>query len=337
VWRRALLNVGVAVMGAYGLNVSIFLILRLLVGEQWTIIGWFNSFVHLLVIPSALLPVALLLRRRIAAALLVLPLLVCLSIYVPPFLPRPALAAPEDAPQLSVLSYNLKSQAVNFEPLTQVIREADADVVALQELSEAAAAHLEMAFAAEYPYRALHPQPGAPIPGQGILSRYPITGDAYWRIYLGHQRVTLDVAGQAITVYNVHPGQPLSPGGFTRRLEEITAVLNRVRAEAGPLLLVGDFNMSDQSDPYREITAWYGDAYRQAGAGMGFTFPAGVPQFQALSDTVRLRIFPLARLDYIFYDAAFLPVAARVWPDSGGSDHHPVLATLALVEYAAVG
>jgi vancomycin resistance protein VanJ len=333
-WRRALLNVGVAVSGAYGLNVSVFLLLRLAVGEQWVIIGWFNSFVHLLVIPSVvLLPVALLLRRRIAAALLVLPLLVCLSIYVPVFLPRPALAAPEGVPQLSVLTYNLKSQATNLEPLTQVIREADADVVALQELSEAAAAHLDSELAGIYPYRALHPQPGAPIPGQGILSRYPITSDMYWRIYLGHQRVTLDVAGQEITLYNVHPGQPLSRGGFARRQEELSAVLDRVRAETGPLLLVGDFNMSDQSDLYREITALYGDAYRQAGAGMGFTFPAGVPQFQALSDTVRLRILPLARLDYIFHDAAFLPVAARVWPESGGSDHRPVLATLALVDW----
>ncbi|MCB9453195.1 MAG: endonuclease/exonuclease/phosphatase family protein [Anaerolineaceae bacterium] len=332
VWRRALLNLGAVVAGAYGLNVSFFLFLHYAIGEQWTIVGWFNSFMHLLVVPAVVLfPLALLLRRRVAAVLLVLPLLTFLSIYVPPFLPRPALAAPETAPQLTLLTYNLKSQAVDFDPLTRVIREADADIVALQELSTAAAAYLDTEFADEYPYRALHTLDGEPIPGQGILSRYPITSDEYWRIYLGHQRVMLDFAGQAVTLYNVHPVQPLSPGGFARRAEEFTAVFDQIRTEAGPLLIAGDFNMSDQSDLYREITALYSDTYRESATGMGFTFPAGIPQFQALTDTVVLRFFPLARLDYVFHDAAFQPLAARVWPESGGSDHHPVLVSLALV------
>lgn len=332
VFRRVLLNMGAVIAGAYGLNVSFFFILRLVVGEQWEVVGWFNSFMHLLVVPSVVLfPLGLLLRRRIVIALLVLPLLVCLSIYVPAFLPRPAAAAPETATRLTILTYNLKSQAGNLEPIANVIREANADVVALQELGNNATTYLDAMFADLYPYRALHPQEDYPVPGQGILSRYPITSDEYWRIYLGHQRVSLDVNGETVTLYNIHLLQPLMRGGFALREGEITAVLDRVRTETGPLLFVGDFNMSDQSEPYQEVTALFEDAYRQVGAGMGFTFPAGIPQFQALSDIVRLNIFPLARLDYIFHNAAFQPLNARVWSDSGGSDHRPLLATLALV------
>ncbi|MBZ0277814.1 MAG: endonuclease/exonuclease/phosphatase family protein [Anaerolineae bacterium] len=328
---RAFVNLGMAAAGLYGLTVTAFLLLHVLVGERWTLVAWFNSFVHLLVVPAvALFPLGLLLRRK-SVVILLPPLLAFVLIYIPAIVPPTVQAAPEESTPLVILTYNLKSQAVQLEGLSAIIHASGADVVALQELSVAAAAYLDAEFATIYPYRALHPQPDNPIPGQGILSRYPLTSDEYWRIYLGHQRVTVDVHGQPVTIYNVHPTQPLGPGGFIRRQTEINDILERTAQETGPLLLLGDFNMSDQSDPYREITAWYGDAFRQAGWGLGFTFPAGITRFSNLSDSVPITMTPLVRLDYIFHNAAFLPVEARVWPESGGSDHRPVLATFALV------
>jgi endonuclease/exonuclease/phosphatase family metal-dependent hydrolase len=74
------------------------------------------------------------------------------------------------------------------------------------------------------------------------------------------------------------------------------------------------------------MTAHYHDSYREAGWGLGFTFPANGPY----ATSVFQWIPPLVRLDYIFHDAAFEAVEARVWPTSGGSDHLPVFAALAL-------
>jgi hypothetical protein len=48
---RVLGNVFVALTGAYGLNLTLFLLLRLLVGERWTFMAIFNSVLHLLLIP----------------------------------------------------------------------------------------------------------------------------------------------------------------------------------------------------------------------------------------------------------------------------------------------
>lgn len=310
-----------------------FLLLRGLVGESWSVIALFNSFAHLLFIPALLLmPLALLLRRRLLIAILLPVLLLFVLDYGVTFTSRPAHAADNE---LRLLTYNLKAQTHNLDPALSVIRDIDADVVALQEVSTEMAARIKSDLIEMYPYQALHPQTGNPIPGQAVLSRWPLLADTYWRVYLAAQRVTLDIDGQPVTVYNAHPMQPMQPDGFSMRGQDIDDILERADAETVPLLLVGDFNMSDQSDDYRRVAADYHDSYRAAGWGLGFTFPADLPFLGAgaAQPPGLVRHFPaLVRLDYVFHDAYFETLTAEVWPERGGSDHLPVVATLALVE-----
>lgn len=328
---RALINVFIAMIGAYGLSVTGFLALRL-VGEQWTIIEIFNSFAHLLFLPAfVFIPLCLLMRRFRLIVVLIPPVVAFLLSYSVFFTPRSS-NAPPDALQIHILTYNLKSQTENLDAAVTVIRDADADVVALQELSEEASAILAETLAESYPHQALHPQLGEPIPGQGILSRYPISSDEYWRMYLGHQKVTLEINEQAVTLYNSHPIHPLTPNGIPRRAEEISELLNRAVNDNGPLIIAGDFNMTDQSVDYWRIAARYMDVYREVGWGMGFTFPdfsihSAIPGRISALGFIR----PLARIDFIFHNADFQAVEARVWSSSGGSDHRPLYATLALV------
>jgi endonuclease/exonuclease/phosphatase family metal-dependent hydrolase len=246
------------------------------------------------------------------------------------FLPRSAQAAPAAA-ELHLMTYNLKSQASDLDSALNIIRQSGADIVAVQELSAAMGAAMQTALADLYPYQALHTIPGEGIPGQGVLSRFPLLADDYWRIHIAHQRVEVDFAGERITLYNTHPIQPLRPGGFDMRGEEIADLLDRTSSESGPLLLMGDFNMSDQSDDYRQITERYQDTYRAAGWGLGLTFPAEMP----LLGNTPLRLLlgavpPLVRLDYVFHNESFESLEAYVGSDSGGSDHLPVYATLGL-------
>jgi len=70
------------------------------------------------------------------------------------------------------------------------------------------------------------------------------------------------------------------------------------------------------------------DTFREVGWGMGFTGPDwSHPQSQE-----GLPFIPIhQRMDYIFHDKEFfLPVEAHVWPVSGGSDHRPLFAELAI-------
>lgn len=315
-------RVSLALINLYAAAVALMLLLRLLVGESWPLVALFNSFSHLLLIPALfLLPLMLVLRRRFSSGLLLPAVLAFALAYGTMFVPRSVEAAPA-APQLKLMTYNLHSKGTGFESQIALIRDSDADVIALQELSAEMAAVLETDLRDLYPYQALHGTPENGIPGQGVLSRYPLTEDDYWRMYLAHQRVVFDFAGQSVTLYNEHPIHPLRPFGYIQHRAETDDLLRRTADESGPLLLAGDFNMSDQSADYWRIASRYQDAYRSAGWGLGLTFSSLLPHIGWTP--------ALARLDYVFYNSAFETLEAKVWPHSGGSDHLPVFVTLQL-------
>ncbi len=332
------MNLYVALTGASGLSVSGFLLLRALVGESLTIVAVFNTFLHLLVLPSLLiLPLSLLLRRPRLALTQAAPVALFLASYGVSFLPRGNASAQLSA-TLTLLTYNIHSEAEHLDPMVSLIREANADVVALQELRGAAAERFRKEFANLYPYQALHPS-DENASGQGVLSRYPITADEYWRnqqfsFALGHQRVEIDFSSKPITLYNAHPVHPAMTGKWFDALprgQEINVILERASKDQSPVLIAGDFNMPDQSEDYFRVTSQYGDSFRESGWGMGFSFP-DLSQQQSIPSYIptTLPFPPFMRLDYVFHSRDFQAVEARVWPTSGGSDHRPLFVTLAL-------
>jgi endonuclease/exonuclease/phosphatase (EEP) superfamily protein YafD len=137
---------------------------------------------------------------------------------------------------------------------------------------------------------------------------------------LGHQRVQIDINGQTVTLFNLHPVHPGVIGkGFdpSWRAQEIAALLEETRAYQ-PVMMAGDFNMPELSEDYARITqgAGFTDAYRARGWGLGHTFTH--------------HVLPFLRLDYVFLGNGLDVSASRVWDQSGGSDHLPVLSTLVL-------
>ena len=99
--------------------------------------------------------------------------------------------------------------------------------------------------------------------------------------------------------------------------------MGKVNEARGPIILMGDFNLTDQTRHYSQITRTLTDVYREAGWGLGHTFPAG-----GFYPRVPL---PLIRIDYIFHSRELAGLEARTG-DSVGSDHIPVIARLSLVK-----
>jgi vancomycin resistance protein VanJ len=317
------MNLYRVISGAYGLNVSALLLIRAIVGESWKLVALFNSYLHLLLIPALVfLPLTLLMKRWRLALLQVPPVILFIATYGVQFLPRGEMSVPPDTPRLSLLSYNLSKDNPSADDAIRIIREANADLVALQELNPLLADAFEGDLADIYPYRALHPDKS--YPGQGVLSRFPIVEDSYWKIHLGHQRVKIETNGAALILYNTHPVHPfLRERGFfdpTLRAAEINDLLTRAEGETDPVLIAGDFNMTDLTADYQRIAVRYGDTYREVGWGMGFTFP-----------DLGQRLL-LARLDYVFHSQQFVALEAHVLTTSGGSDHRPLLVRFALGE-----
>ncbi|MBX2999667.1 MAG: endonuclease/exonuclease/phosphatase family protein [Caldilineaceae bacterium] len=331
--RTASLRLRLKILLRYTVT-SYTLVLYGLWGMQWALndidpyVGWIRSTFYLLTLPTVLLlPLSIYLRLGWWTKALIPPMLTFLLVYGVFFIPR-AHPPAEDDSEVSILTFNIQiPENENIRPIVAVIEESEADIVAIQELSQAAADEMGAALAAQYPYQALHPQEYAPA-GQGLLSRYPILEESYWSYTeydwsFGHQRVVLDIHGAPLVLFNTHPVPFYTLARGLRvdyHLLVLLDVMERTLAETLPVVLLGDFNITDQSHIYRQISDHYTDAYRAVGKiGFGFTYPAD-----------NRWLPPFVRLDFIFYSEEWTGVSAEAWPHSGGSDHAPVLARLIL-------
>jgi vancomycin resistance protein VanJ len=213
--------------------------------------------------------------------------------------------------------------------LAQVLRESEADIIGLQEITVKQAEMLDMLLPAAYPYRVLY---GEGIPGKGILSRFPIV-DTH-RLHFFPNRPDLwgqiDVGGRMLQLVNGHPWPPRAHrNGYYQGPETREHIRNLLAlATTGrPTIVVGDFNFTDRSGVYAEFAeAGLTDAFQAAGKGRGGTLPVhvrGIP------------LTPVARVDYILHTAHFRTEEAWVG-SSTGSDHRPVLARLSWSDHSPI-
>jgi endonuclease/exonuclease/phosphatase (EEP) superfamily protein YafD len=149
----------------------------------------------------------------------------------------------------------------------------------------------------------------------GVWSRWPVRSQAmptgYPDVRLLRVRVEAD---QPFVLYAFHARNPLYEESFAdqRRLDELLA---GAPEEAGlPVVLAGDFNLSDRAHGYRVLTETYRDAMR-AGTWA--------------SDTYDLHVWRvlLLRIDHLFVPAGWCAELARTF-EVPGSDHDGVAATV---------
>jgi len=246
---------------------------------------------------------------------------------------------------LTVLTYNALAYNPDPAALARALRSSGADVIGLQELSEALALQIRELLLDVYPYQILAPEPG--VAGMGVISRFPLRPlhGALPGAWLGRpQVVALEIGEQTVRVVNVHAisvrlDQLASIEPATRERERQAATLAAyVAASPDPVVVMGDFNTGDQSAAYRTLRRQLGDAWRAAGWGLGNTFP-GAGAAQGSRPVIAGVAMPewTVRIDYIFYSCHWQAQSARLGPWDGHSDHHPVAARLALNATARCG
>jgi vancomycin resistance protein VanJ len=143
------------------------------------------------------------------------------------------------------------------------------------------------------------------------------------------QKSVIQAPAGPVTIYNVHFLRTVlrRSHNWQRLHDEINdLVLNEILMTSGPVILGGDFNMTDQTQTYRDISKVLKNAHWEAGSGFGFTFPS---TSRKIKRTFTLP--PIVRIDHIFFNKYLHAYRARTLDESGGSDHLPIVSEFVLL------
>ena len=244
-------------------------------------------------------------------------------------------AAPGTQPRRArVMTYNIHFAAQGMENVLTTIKEANADIICLQEARQ------------RETFEELAPAISKQLPGYhfvsfgelAIFSRYPIEQSAYYPVTInlrpGALTARLNVDGRELSIHSVHLSN-LYATYFLRARPDLNDLLTErqktyqriawrnkqanllerlVSSDPSPYILAGDFNTPPRGVLYRSLTKHSQDAWKQAGWGRGATYPARLP---------------LERIDHIWTGNGVKAESCRVL-NSRASDHLPVVADITL-------
>ena len=234
----------------------------------------------------------------------------------------------------TVMTCNVGNDRATPERLIRVLRDSDADLVGIQELSDGQASAISDSLATEYPYQSIF---SGGFAGKALLSRYPIlaTEQLHLSTVRPDLRTMIDLGGCEVAILVAHPPPP-HPHWTGLKFDEQTwrqiTALVEIALNKQPAILVGDFNLVDWRSEYTYLRrAGLKDAFSEAGTKHGHTLPKRIGPWKRFLTVNRLLsglpLVPLLRVDYIWYTEQLQCQQAWVGQDTG-SDHLPVLAKM---------
>lgn len=321
---------------------------------------WFISLSGILFVPLSVLNLILLVWavRRMSKSFII-PLLALLPsfFFIGRYIRFPMDETVEKTPSLKIMTYNVGRFALNgddagpgargrcADSIFAFIREADADIVCLQEFRLGEKQDLRKYLAGKlkgYDVQYyIFPEAGGSF-GNVTLSRVPVVGKGKLRfdgsanlaIYTDHK-----IGKRSFRVYNCHfESYNISFAGLVRALvnadehvfeetgskmkrslrkrpEQVDQVLNHMEHSPLESFVCGDFNDNPMSYTYYRMTRGRKDAFVEAGRGFGATYSF---------------LWPMLRIDYVLYPERYEAVSHEI-PRVGYSDHYPVITEIKIL------
>lgn len=270
---------------------------------------------YLVPVAFALALLALVLRRHLACALLVVPAGVLVLVVGPRTVAEDQ--PPARGPQLTMMSANLLHDAADAGALARLVRERRPDVLALQEVKPTTEARLRRAGILDALPHMLARE-GTTWNDTALLANRPLRARAGSGLPSVYLVADLQLrGGRRVPLISAHPTPPVTPDGQRRW----AGWLRDFPAPEGPFaggLAAGDFNATLDHPEFRAILerGWR-DAARERGAALTPTWSG--------AQVLRLTL-----------DHVLVPPGAAVREfhvdDLPGSDHDVVTATVVLPE-----
>jgi len=262
---------------------------------------WQWLFLLLLMLSSFLL---VLLDRRWAIMVLAAPL--------PWLTAAPAASSGErTADVLVVATANIQYRNPDARALVDWLRKEKVDVAAVVEVAPAHVRELEAM--ADYPHRRIVPDDG-PF-GIAVLSRHPLAEVKVIEGAAGIPRIetVVQLPRGRVRLTALHPMPPLTTEDHFARNRLLRALADAAAASSEPSIIAGDLNAT----PWSSAFAGLSDRGLRRATGLAPTWPAAAAGLMGIP------------IDHVLVTRQWRVLASRAGPNLG-SDHLPVLATLAL-------
>lgn len=233
--------------------------------------------------------------------------LTILPYWIPP-------AKPARGSGIKFIAWNLLWENLRKDEALPWLLEQNADVLVLTECTDGWRARLEK-LSAEYPHRITSGRDGAE--GMWVLSRHPL--DAPDPAGLAAAKPWISTVMHApqgpVRILGMHPRTPRSGHRFDERNGQYVKAAAISAGSDIPVVILGDLNCTP-------FSPWFGRLLRDGqlhDTGKGFGLPS-----TWRSNGIGLPI------DHILIRGPWQVLDRKVHPDRMGSDHHPVIAVLAI-------
>lgn len=255
--------------------------------------------------------------RRIGFGILVVAA-VNLVLVLPLFVGSPGEVDPS-TPSMRVMSYNLFSQSESYSEVIEYIDAIDADLVFLYEASRPWEVAIE---SADLGYEVIRPRSDDLIFGTLVLVRgndvegisYGFTETQPRAVEVGFRPPDWPVSAR---VLSTHPLAPTSEERAKLRDAQLGFATDWAAGREGPFVVVGDFNATPWSWPFRRMVAETELRNSQIGFGLQSSFAA--------TSSPLLRV----PIDHLLHSRSLVIRDRRLGP-AMGSDHFPLVVDLHL-------
>ena len=282
-------------------------------GSLWWFFDLFSHFRVQYAIALLLAAVALVaMRRRLLGGLAILGFSINAALIVPLYI-GPAGVAAEGAP-IKITTFNVLYQGDDFGPAADYLAQEDSDVVVVLEATPEA---LEAIGTRLVGYQ-VTAEPRSDAFGIAVFTKSSLAQAKLIRLgraTVQSVEVSMEHDGEAIEILAIHTLPPVSAAYSSERDDTMALASKWARDRAGRAVVVGDFNASPWSRPFKSLLETGQLVNSQRGFGVQSSWPA--------------QLWPLSiPIDHLVHSPAFVATERVVGPFLG-SDHRPLSVTLA--------
>lgn len=231
---------------------------------------------------------------------------------------------PEEGKEIKLMTYNLLFSNKNHSKSLNKIKNANPDILLLQEFTYGWQSDIDSAFGEKYTYKYLIPDNGTS--GLAIYSTYPLSNK---KIFYDGSRFPVGllahvkIGEKKILLANAHFFSPApafeNPKKFYRlysknyhqrvgQYNNLNKLITKEAKGTSAQIFAGDLNTMHSEPLYHDILKDWEDQFRETGTGLGKTFP-------------RNRFIPaFVTLDYIFTKGRAKSTRYKI-VEGGSSDH----------------